>query len=295
MRPLILALSLCLALPCAFAEPFDVGPVKLTADAEHYGAYLDKNVNLSFYPTGELLSGFLKADYVDLKGASYPMGSSISFFRDGTVSLGTLKNPYRSGNFEYAPGPVEFWQGGLVRKGRANNPAHQNIAYAGQADITVNKDGTLSTIQAVSGPPLRLLNRTLQLQAVLQFDEASKAYRLVKGITSGNDVLVALFPTSRPSSNQLAGTAIPVIVPKSTTFELPEFNGKNYEAWRVNNQGLPFSFNGWNFGTNPVLIVRDMQLIGVQVSQAVKLGEYQYQPLDIVYFDATGKIVARQP
>jgi hypothetical protein len=64
-------------------------------------------------------------------------------------------------------------------------------------------------------------------------------------------------------------------------------DGKTF-FWVIPTPGN-FLLNGINFGPGPVLRVRDMQLLSIQVKQAVIINNVTYQPGSSVVFDAAGR------
>lgn len=277
-----------------FAAPFEIGPVTLKGDAEHYGALFDKNVPLYFHLSGELMSGLLKADYTVNGNVTYAAGSLIGFFPNGAVASGVLKQQTRFGQFEFAAGrEVRFQKNGVVAAGRAVNPAHENLVYTGLADLSLNREGVIEQFQTAQGGRFQLLGRELQRTAGLGFDQNNRKYHLISGVTGGNDTLIGVFITYRPNGtgNNLA---VPVVVPRSTSFELPESNNKPYETWSVISAPGQYILNDWSFGVNPTLLIKNMQLVGVRLSQAVKIGGQDFQTNEVVYFDGAGRISPRQ-
>lgn len=266
----------------------------LVGDAEYAGALLSGGKPVSFYSSGRVSGGTLKKEF---RYGPYVLAanSAITFYQDGSVSTGTLSQAATDGRYSFAPGRVAFHPNGTVAQ--ANVPAGltvANLQIPVAANVSFDDSGNVSSFTTDIPQNITVLRRSVSTGngVWLYFDETNKRYLVSKG-TVADPQLVARVVT-KYNAVGLPEAVTPIIVPYASGFQLLVPDGlyangqRSSERWIM--QGS-FVLNGKNFGNGPTLIVRDMQLLAVQLAQAVLIDGVQYKPYDVINLDSRGQIV----
>jgi hypothetical protein len=247
---------------------------------------------VAFHTSGRLFTGYLKADYV-FNGATFEAGTLIRFNEDGRVQSGTLKADTAFGARTFLKGPIEFYPNGAVQRGLVGAGfTDDNLTIPLNAQITLAGNGRVTGISPTVNPPrYRLLGRTVRGDAGLAFDGNPGLYRLISS-SAGEQMLIARFVAKR-SQLGTPFAIVPVVVPVGTNFRLSTVDPAQIAGGQTNDIWVPerFAFNGWEFGTNPRLFVRDMRLVGIQVTQNLTIGGHAFRAGRMVLFDDNGRII----
>jgi hypothetical protein len=267
-------------------------PTTLPVDAEYEGALLRSGppYRVAFADSGKVFSGTLKADYVR-NGITYSADTVIWFFDNGTVSRGTLKSSLKANDILFEAAFVEFYPTGKVKSGTVKEATIvDNLVIPLRSLLTLDENSRVIKVAPVAPNTVngyRVLHRTLRgMDFFVSWNPETFQYDLVSAVFAVPQ-LVARIPTEWTSGSlPVPAEGVAVVVPSGSSVSRFE-DGKTW-FWTVATPGN-FLLNGMNFGQGPVLRVRDMQLLSIQVKQAVTIGTIAYPPGSSVVFDAAGR------
>lgn len=278
------------SLGCRYASAQVVGS-PLTVDAEYQGALLARDRELVFYPSGRIASGYLKGDFA-YRSFIFQAGTKISFFNDGSVSQGTTSRPVTYEQFNLIPGTVAFHVDGKVQQASATAGSDGNLTIPSQCELTFDRSAKVVSLSRCQAQAISILQRSVIGGGPTELIFEAGSYRLVKGTVAVPQV-IARIVVAHLENGQPASVA-PIVVPAGSGFSLPirpelvQPGQSSFERWTVNGS---FSLIGNSYGIGPVLLVRDMSLKGVQLSQAVVIGGVQYKATDIINLNEKGQVV----
>jgi hypothetical protein len=266
----------------------------LSNDAEFLGALLDSTRPITFYKSGNLEKGILKSDY-QVKELTFEAGTELTFYEDGGVSSGYIKSEVKINNLTFIKGLIQFHPNGIIMLGQVKAGSNDaNLVLPVDSGVNFDVNGkVLSLTPRQSNLIYRLLGRSVFEKSEVFFDSKQNLYKLWRG-SAGAPQLIARLATQRNSFGHPTA-ALPVVVPAFSSFQLLTINPayasgqQTYDNWKY---AGPFQINGYNFGNNPFLFVKDMRLVGVQITQALTIGGYQYQPQSVVLLNDVGKVIA---
>lgn len=265
------------------ASHADAQVIKLPSDAEYMGALLDSSIPVGFYSSGRLHYGTLKADY-QRDGMVFQSGTGINFFEDGGVLTATLKGDASSNGFTFAAGGIRFFPDGRVNSGTLKSAAMaQNLALQARFGIMLDQAGRVTQVDGGGLPKYPLLGRTLRGSAGVVFDPGSNLYQLASGTVAEPQLIARLI--IRDSNGQRI--PVPVLMPAFSTFRLrANDQSGNWYDWWVPPAG--FQLAGHNFGHTPMVLIRDMRVLGVQIKQPLTIAGRQYNAGDTVWLNDAG-------
>lgn len=268
--------------------------VQLTTDAEYAGALLATGKPVSFYKSGRVSAGTLKKDF---RSGPYVFqaNSVIAFYEDGSVSSGVLAQPATDGRYSFVAGKITFHPNGTVSF--AKTPAgltDENLVVPVAANVGFDADGRISAFGTDVPQNVTVLNRSVATGNGISFsyDKVGKRYFLLKGVVGDPQLIARVVTKFNPVG--LPEAVLPIVAPYATGFSLfvPDATqaggGRVHERWVLPNS---FNLNGKNFGNGPTLLVRDMQLVGVQLAQAIVIDGIQYKAADVINLNIRGQIV----
>lgn len=265
----------------------------LPSDAEHYGALFDRTKPVLFYNSGRLGKGTLKNDYT-VNGLVFAAGTDVNFYEHGSVSRGTLKNDAQYKSISIRKGMITLYQDGSILSCVVNVPftdRNLTISTAGSF-VQFDREGRVVSVDNDNTMSYPLLGRTVFRQAELVLNLAKTEYILFSG-TLALPTLVAVIPTKRNTfGHPIQGET--VVVPAQSNFKIFTTNPIYSEGQQnADTYSVPGSLtiSGNNFGSNyPMLLVRDMRVVGVQIRQDLMIQGRQYKANDVVVFDAFGRV-----
>lgn len=265
---------------------------QLSMDAEYEGALLRAGppFSVSFADSGKVFNGTLKADYIR-NGITYSADTLVWFFENGTVARGTLKGTLKVGDIIFEPAFIEYYPSGKIKTGTVKEGTTiDNLVVPLRSVLTLGENGRVMKVAPVAQNTVnsyRVIHRTLRgMDFYVSWNSDTLQYELVNAVFAVPE-LVARIPTQWTSGSlPVPSDGVPVVVPAGSSFSRFE-DGKTF-FWVVSTPGN-FLLNGMNFGPGPVLRVRDMQLLSIQVKQAVTINNVTYPPGSSVVFDAAGR------
>jgi hypothetical protein len=263
----------------------------LPAEAEYEGAFLRTAPNVVvFHESGKLRNGVLKVDYIR-DGITYQADTYVWFFEDGTVSNGVLRAPTRIGDLTFEAGHIEYYPSRQVKKAVVKESTTvDNLFIPLRSDVMFREDGRIFSVQPQSqnNQTYRVLHRTIRGNNYnVTWNPQARQYEF-QNYTTGVSQLVARIATQwTQASIPVPATVVPVIVPPGSTMTRNNANPAE-SFWVVPTPGN-FVLNGVNYGPGPLLKVRDMQLLSIQVRQPVVIGGVTYPANTSVAFDGAGR------
>ncbi|WP_416307750.1 hypothetical protein [Neptunicella sp. SCSIO 80796] len=268
----------------------------LSQDAYYNGAFIDSEQNVTFYQTGLLAGGLLKENF-NQNNLVFKSGSSINFFENGQVKAGTLlEESQTNGNALLANSYVVFWGNGQIRNAtmkKDSTPENKNLILPVDMEVQFSSNGHITSVTPFKAENYRLFGKLLKGQAQLLYDETTNQYQLYKGTLAEAEIIASL--ANGVSAYGNTTKAVAVIAPRNSTFSLYQANSlyaggqQSYDIYYLPDS---LQINNYEFGDNPAIYVRNMQLHAIQVQQDVRLDGYQYQAGQLVLLDQKGKVVS---
>lgn len=266
----------------------------LPLDVEYRGAYIDATHKVLFYETGYLRQATLKDDFVSGE-FTFEAGTEISFFEDGSIQTGYVKNDTEISNLVFIKGSkITFQSNGKVKAGNVRSggrPDEKNLVLPIDMYVQFDNSGHVVSLRTLSVRDFKILDLSCASELSVVYDEIKQEYLKFKG-TISKPQLVAVLTKSVNNFGQPIEVE-PLIAPALSTFTLyidnPIYAGgtQTYDYWKVNGS---FTANGYNLGSNPQLIVRDMKLHGVQIFQDMILDGHKFKARDVITFNNAGKV-----
>jgi hypothetical protein len=289
MRSKFLACAMLIAVSVhtgAFAQQ-----VSLVDPAEYEGAFLrNAPYPVNFYETGRVMNGVLKVDYIR-DDVTYLAESFVWFFDNGKVWKGVLKGPLKLNDLTFEAGNIEYFPSGAVRMAVIKEGTTiDGVFIPLKADVTFRDDGRMANIafQAQNNQVYRVLHRTIRGNNFnVAWNKDTGRYEFQNYTTGVNQLVARIAPQWTQASIPQPFTAVPVIVPPGSTMSRNNANPAE-TFWSVPTPGN-YVLNGVNYGPNALLKLRDMQLLSIQVRQAVTVGGVTYPSGTSVAFDVAGR------
>lgn len=271
-------------------------PVNIPTDAEYMGAKLSSAYKTTFYHNGQVkLATLAKNANYELNEFTFAADTEISFHRDGTVRSGYLKDEVTINDLTFQAGKkIAFHTNGRISDGHVKKggvPNGKNLVLPVNMSLRFDEHGYVSSLESLNVG--NVLGVTSVSTIFVRFDHKSDEYKLIKGV-AGVAQLVAVLPTKYDKNGELSGV-VPVVAPSGSgyTFDKNELTPQSnpVDRWFVPSSAGPISINGYDFGFQPVLHIRNRTLVGVYVRKAITLDGHKFPKDFTVRFDRNGKVV----
>ncbi|WP_438864256.1 hypothetical protein [Neptunicella sp.] len=268
----------------------------LAQDAYYNGAFIDADQTVTFHQTGHLASGLLKEDF-NQQGYLFKAGTSINFFENGQVKAGTLSQQTKIDSTTFlANSYLVLWGNGQVSNATlkaGSKPENKNLTLPIDMEVQFNASGHMTSVTPFKVEVYRLFGKLLKGQSQLLYDESNDQYRLYKGTLAEAEIIASL--ANGVSAYGNATKAVAIIAPRNSTFSLYQTSGLNaggQQPYDIYYLPGSLAINRYDFGENPAVYVRDMQLHGVQIQQDLRLDGFSYQAGQLILLDQKGKVVS---
>lgn len=260
---------------------------QLSQDAYYGGAYISAEQPVTFYSSGQLAGGLLKADFTQ-NSYVFKQASAISFFENGQVKAGTLSKDLNKDHLKYMQGSyVLFWSNGQIRNATllaASRPNNRNLVLPVDMEVQFNADGQLSSATPYKNVNYSVFDYLLKGQSQFVFDPASNQYFLYKGILAEARIIASVITENN--------NAIAVIAPRNASFSLYQPNSvyigaqQPYDSYFISDT---FRLNGVNYGKNAILYVRHMLLKKIQPGEGGNYLGKDFKAGEIINIDGQGR------
>lgn len=265
----------------------------LPVDAEYRGATFAAQSTLDFHPSGAVAGGVLKTDFVQ-NGLKFKAGTAIKFSDDGRILAGELAEQVTlSGRDQIIlmPRPIKFYPGGEIQ---------QAVLAIGSRDADIIIHVPMRTDFAIDGRFTQLTQdgiptavsyvfagRTTAAGSinVVEFDQQSGQYRVIRGGVGAPQIIGRLVTQRNVGSPSVV---IPIIAPINSTFTLSTERGAEWDSWFYEGR---FQINGYDFGSRPILWLREGRLAAVKIAQRLTIDGVIYESGAFILLNDLGKIV----
>lgn len=287
---LVLYVSVCLQIISFDVRASDV-QIKFSTDTTYNGIAIDSSQSALFYDFGLLRSAMLKSDSV-IDGIVYKSGTSILLHPNGRVDQGTLQEKRKIEEFPLKENTlVTLYPDGKVRQGvvsEAISPGGKNLVVPASSLIQVSSNGTVSYV--IPQQSEMILGLSIK-SCSLVFDRILDAYKLRGGTLAASRV-IAMIPTGF-DSNGGASSFFPVVAPTDSLFGFPvdDYGQETaqVEVWTIKGN---FSLNGQNLGYDPILHIKNLNVLKVVPTQNIMIGNTQVKAGTTLIVDRGGVILS---
>jgi hypothetical protein len=280
------SLSGTIFLVLAIASTIEAQVITLPMDAEYQGALFNRLNPITMFASGRLMNGVLKTDY-HRDGLTFSSASNINFYEDGRVRSGTIKTDIAIGPFTFAAGALSFHPNGRVNVGVLRTAATDaNLSIPANSTVTFTAEGKVGSVSNISVPYV-LMGRSIRGNASLDFDPGG--YRLRTAVFFQPQIVARLITSPDVFGSSIS---VPVVVPALSQMDIRTgtTSGEAYDRW-IPVGPSTFVLNGMDFGVEPVLFIRDMRLVRVQIRQNRVIAGRSFNASDYVWLTEAGTLV----